>query len=158
MAIEWDDRAVVAKLNEVARQASNLRPLLSEIGDFLVESTKQRFTDGVGPDGEKWKGNSDTTINLVWTDKNGNSRGPKGRDTPLFYGGFLQESISYSAGENELQVGSSMEYAAMQQFGGTKDEFPHLLGNIPERPFLGVSDADEQMILTTVDGFLFGYL
>ncbi|WP_248594777.1 hypothetical protein [Candidatus Accumulibacter contiguus] len=28
-----------------------------------------------------------------------------------------------------------MNYAAMQQFGGTKARFPHLWGDIPARPF-----------------------
>jgi phage gpG-like protein len=46
-----------------------------------------------------------------------------------------------------------MVYAAMQQFGGTKAEFPHLWGDIPERPFLGVSD-DEKEILEIISDYL----
>lgn len=34
-----------------------------------------------------------------------------------------------------------MQYAAMQQFGGKKSEFPHLWGDIPARPFLPVDQA-----------------
>ena len=47
-----------------------------------------------------------------------------------------------------------MEYAAMQQFGGIKSEFPHLWGDIPARPFLGVSESDAEEILAIVHDYL----
>lgn len=34
-----------------------------------------------------------------------------------------------------------MKYAAIQQFGGTKAQFPHLWGDIPARPFLPITPA-----------------
>ncbi len=42
----------------------------------------------------------------------------------------------------------------MQQFGGNKSKFPNLWGDIPARPFLGISDADEKMIVSTVNEYL----
>jgi phage gpG-like protein len=53
-----------------------------------------------------------------------------------------------------LLVGSNKEYAAMQQFGGTKAQFPHLWGDIPARPFMGVSDDDERELLALVHDHL----
>lgn len=38
----------------------------------------------------------------------------------------------------------------MMQFGGTKAAFPHLWGDIPARPFLGLSTQDESDILDTI--------
>jgi phage gpG-like protein len=56
---------------------------------------------------------------------------------------------------NTLLVGSSMIYAAMQQFGGTKSQFPNLWGDIPARPFLPITPdgglyPDEENLI--VDG------
>jgi phage gpG-like protein len=39
----------------------------------------------------------------------------------------------------------------MQQFGGTKNEFPFLWGDIPARPFLGISNDDEKAILSIIE-------
>jgi len=47
-------------------------------------------------------------------------------------------------------VGNTMEYSAMQQFGGTKADFPHLWGDIPARPFIGLSDADREMVVEQI--------
>jgi phage gpG-like protein len=43
-----------------------------------------------------------------------------------------------------------MAYTNMMQFGGTKSQFPHLWGDIPARPFVGVSDADKAAILDVI--------
>ncbi len=53
-----------------------------------------------------------------------------------------------------MLLGSPMEYAAMQQFSGKKSEFPHLWGDIPARPFLGISKEDRQAILDIVEAYL----
>jgi len=42
----------------------------------------------------------------------------------------------------------------MQQFGGTKSEFPWLWGDIPARPYLGISDADEIEVLEIINEYL----
>jgi phage gpG-like protein len=57
-------------------------------------------------------------------------------------------------GDAELAVGSPMEYAAMQQYGGKKADFPHLWGDIPARPFLGLSAEDREDVLDELMAFL----
>lgn len=44
--------------------------------------------------------------------------------------GLIENEISYELGGNTLYVGSLMEYAAMQQYGGKKEEFSWLWGDI----------------------------
>ena len=78
----------------------------------------------------------------------------KGRNKPLVDHGTLMDMIKAEVHGNVLEVGSPMEYAAMQQFGGEKSEFPNLWGDIPARPFLGISDADEKAILKIVEDHL----
>ncbi|MFU1519392.1 hypothetical protein ACM25P_13020 [Vreelandella alkaliphila] len=43
-----------------------------------------------------------------------------------------------------------MVYAAMQNYGGVKAEFPHLWGDIPRWEFIGLSGDDEDEVLATL--------
>lgn len=140
--VEFDDTAIKKALSNLQQAVGNLSPALKAIGDDLKESTQQRFVSKTGPDGQQWEANSDVTIDR------------KGRNDPLVGEGTLAEQISADLiGYNILEISSSMQYAAMQQFGGDKSEFPHLWGDIPARPFLGISDQDENEILTTVEEY-----
>ncbi len=65
------------------------------------------------------------------------------------------DQINYQlTGNDTLDVGSPTVYAAMQQFGGKKSEFPQLWDDIPARLFLGISAGDEQSILDTFNAYL----
>lgn len=46
----------------------------------------------------------------------------------------------------------------MMHHGGTKAAFPHLWGDIPARPFLGVSAEDEVNITAQIADYLSGAL
>lgn len=142
ISVEFDDRKITKALQNLKAAVGDLSPAYKVIGEDLVESTKQRFASGQGPDGVSWAENSPVTIDR------------KGRNKPLVDEGSLAEQISYAITGDILEIGSSMEYAAMQQFGGKKSEFPALWGDIPARPFLGISPEDEANILSTIEEFL----
>ena len=155
--INIDLARLQAELTALARRLGDLGPVLRPIGEELVDSTKRRFDLGQGPDGRLWEPNSPATLarfthrvkGTMTKDrrlptKKGEARWDSKK--PLVDSGTLQEQIHYDVQGNTLFVGSSMEYAAMQQFGGAKAEFPHLWGDIPPRPFLGLSLDDEAMI------------
>lgn len=166
--VKIDSKAVIDALERLARSAANPRPALLAIGESLVVSTKKRFETSTAPDGTRWAPNSQATylMHLGGAKSNHrkdgriNSRGAEkvmGKK-PLIRIGVLSQQISCAVDGNGLRVGSPMEYAAMQQFGGKKSQFPNLWGDIPARPFLGVSDADEQMIVDTVGDYLAGII
>lgn len=133
-----DDTQIKQALHNLLAVTSDLSPALKAIGELLVESTQQRFSSGTGPDGQPWQANSAVTIKR------------KGRNTPLVDSGTLMQQIHAHVIGNSLEVSSSMEYAAMQQFGGTKAEFPSLWSDIPARPFMGISNSDEDAILAEI--------
>ena len=136
LEITVDNRAIIAALRQLQQASVNLSPALRKIGEDLKESTHQRFSSKTGPDGEPWLGNAESTIER------------KGRNQPLTDLGTLGNTINYQLlGNDAVQIGSPLEYAAMQQFGGTKAEFPWLWGDIPARPFLGVSAEDESHVV-----------
>jgi len=141
--IEFEYKAVLASLEKLQHASADLSPALAEIGEMLVESTKQRFENTKGPDGKPWLLNS--VLSTLLNDDKKNDRPLTGET------GLLMDTINYQlVGNNTLEIGSPMEYAAMQQFGGKKSEFPFLWGDIPARPFLGVSARDEKEILDII--------
>ncbi len=141
--IEIDDRDILSALRRLQDRSANLRPALQKIGEKLKGSTRQRFVSKTGPDGSAWLGNADSTIDR------------KGRDQALTDEGGLGGTINYQLfGNDSVAIGSPFEYAAMMQFGGTKSEFPNLWGDIPERPFLGISDDDKTDILAIFERHL----
>lgn len=173
ITIAFDDRAVLAALGGLAQRAGNLSPVLKAIGEDMTASTKARFNTSTAPDGSRWAPNSQTTILAYLAGKSGTFGKKTGKLTqkgagyamskkPLVRDGFLQDTIDYQVVDgNTLLVGSPQKYAAVQQFGAKQGEFgrnrrnhPIPFGDIPARPFLGVSDEDERSILETLGHYL----
>lgn len=178
ITIQVNDRQVLDMLGELARRCSNLKPAMKEIGEDLVTSTKARFASATSPDGAPWAANSQVTIDRFLglhitnyrkdgsiipnrnlkkdgsLSKQGAARA--GAKTPLTgETKTLRSTINYQLdGNSSVRIGSPKVYAAMQQFGGTKAQWPHLWGDIPARPFLGVSNADKANILDIIGNYL----
>jgi phage virion morphogenesis protein len=140
--VELKAETLNAGLAKIDAQMTDMSPVMKEISNYLLVSTKERFKKGASPEGVKWAANSPVTL------------ARKKNSSPLFgNSGSLHEQIAKDHGPDFAQVGSNMAYAAMMQFGGTKAAFPHLWGNIPARPFLGLSPEDETNILALVVDF-----
>jgi len=137
--IQMDNDEVLRGLSELSRAISDLTPAFREIGEFMAESTKQRFESQTDPDGNTWQLNKASTLA-----RKGNKPTLTGET------GVLMDTINWQLTNDGVEIGSPMEYAAMQQFGGTKSEFPFLWGDIPARPFLGVSDDDADELLNII--------
>lgn len=166
ISIQVNEKQVVAVLAQLSERAQNLRPAFAKIGEDLVESTKRRFATATAPDGTPWAPNSPVTVARYLgmfksshkkdgaPSKAGQARSaakkPLTGETRA-----LQTSINYQLqGAHGVGIGSPMVYAAIQQFGGTMSQFPHLWGDIPARPFLGVSATDKVNILDILGSYL----
>lgn len=171
LEVTLDDRSVLDALQALARRTGDLSSPLREIGETLTESAKQRFAVSVGPDGARWAPNTELTI-LRYLDGRAGAFGKKdGRLTkkgaslatgkkPLVAEGNLASTITYQVidGGRTLLVGSPQKYAAVQQFGAARGSLGKGApwGDIPARPFLGVSDEDRRNIVEIVRGYLTG--
>lgn len=146
ITVEFKTDDLTRALEQLQRQLSDMTPVMQEIGEYLVESTKARFVAGVDPDGNPWAAKSLVTMAATAV------REKKAADPRPLFGptGLLSSQINYEAARDYVEVGSNRVYAAMMQFGGTKSSFPHLWGNIPARPFFGLSETDEVNILDIV--------
>ena len=156
-SVRLDTARVTEVLARLAAGVRDLRPLYKEIGEDLEQSTKERFATGTVPDGSRWAPNSRATFEAYLagftrtTRKDGrlNAKGSgvvMGKRPLVGESRQLATQIYYNLTSGGLEIGSPMEYAAMQQFGGSNSEFPHLWGDIPARPFLGLSAQDEDAI------------
>ena len=155
ITIELKDQDVDAALSGLQALLADLTPVMNEIGDFLVTSTKGRFKAGVDPDGNAWAPRSPAT--LANYKRRGINYGPK----PLLQSGDMGQQIFHAYDATSVQVGSNAIQAAVMQFGAAKGAFgankagrPIPWGNIPARPFLGLSESDKSGVIEIVGEWL----
>jgi phage virion morphogenesis protein len=126
------EEAIARALNRLLSQLDDLSPALREIGEHMLESTQNRMSRELSPDGQSWEPLSINTIE---------NKSLSGQSDKILRGyGTLADLLNYQLNGNQLMFGSNMEYAATHQFGRER-------ANIPARQFLGVSDSDEVEIL-----------
>jgi phage virion morphogenesis protein len=158
ITIEIKDDAIAAALARIAAALTDLKPVMRDIGESLIESTKIRFVQGVDPDGSPWAPKSPTTIETY------RARGDSVGFRPLIGPTrTLSTTIHYIAGSSQVEVGSSRIQAAVMQQGAAKGAFgrtsrgaPIPWGAIPARPFLGLSDEDRAALADLVAKWLDG--
>lgn len=164
--IEINDEEIQAALARAQALLADLSPVMDDIGRQLIESTKLRIVAGESPDGSSFAPRSETTLARYARQ----GKVPKGG--PLRLNDYMrQSSLHHNYGPDFTEVGSSAIQAAVMQFGAaqgafgavmgrtkptakrpkSQDYFAHLpWGNIPARPFLGISDEDRTDILDII--------
>ena len=142
--ITLDDAPVRDALDRLSRASTDLTPLMRDIGEHLLNTTRERFVEQKAPDGSPWAPLSETT----------KKRKRRNKGKILTERGFLRGNLAYQAGSSEVQVGSPSIYAGTHQFGSTTQRRRIPWGDIPARPFLGLSDDDEAEIRALVFDFL----
>jgi phage gpG-like protein len=173
ITIQVDDAALKRELSALLERLTRPAPALREIGAVIRDSARQRFKTETAPDGTKWAQNSDITLMRYLQERSGsytktkNSQVTGSRQSAkgarrlrakniITTRGFLADTLAYQVGADgrSVAIGSNRVYAAMQQFGGTRAQWPHLWGNIPARPFLGISTADSAAITEILRDYL----
>jgi phage virion morphogenesis protein len=160
ITIEYSAGDIIARMQQLHDRlgGDGLRPALREIGEALAESTRRRFATSTAPDGSRWAPNAQTTylgmLGSKDTGKDGrlNKRGSTKvmNKKPLVASGLLADSITWQLTDNGVEIGTNRIYAGTHQFGASRGQYgttsrgaPIPWGNIPARPFLGLSAADE---------------
>jgi phage virion morphogenesis protein len=167
--IQYDDKQVMGAMQRLMQASSRMRPAFQSIGEYLVLSIKRRFQTSTAPDGTVWAANSEATMMAMLHKRGGLSKktgkitkrgqGLASAKKPLIgESQQLSTKIHYVADDQSVQVGSARTYAAVQQFGAKRGEFgrskrgsPIPWGDIPARPFLGVSTEDKLAILDILE-------
>lgn len=156
--VDLTEDEITAALERLSRSLTNMTPVMQDVGELMVRSTKLRFTEGRSPEGAAWLPKSAITLAAY------QARGDRMDFRPLFGpSGRLSSEIFYEvgAGGDSVEVGSNLIYAAVMQFGAAQGAFgttsrggPIPWGAIAARPFLGVSEDDRTNILATIDEWL----
>lgn len=172
--IKVNDQEVLQALEVYAKRIDHIDSLLLAIGEDITERAKQRFATGTGPDGQRWAPNRPATLDAIaarlgksYRKKDGslNAKGGKviSSKRPLIGESHdLERQIFPAVQGSVLTVTSSPVYAAIQQLGGRKSEFPHLWGDIPARPFLPVQpdgslyESERVLVLEAINDYLMG--
>jgi phage virion morphogenesis protein len=147
--IEVDDSAINAAFARMVAVGESPRLYLGAIGNALVDNTRLRFRDSKAPDGSTWPPLSPVTI----------ARRRGGSAKPLEDTGRTRNSITSRVTGDELLVGTNVPQGAMLHFGARKGafgrgryrtrkgSFPIPWGDVPPRPYLGISNEDRSEIV-----------
>jgi len=141
ISIDVDDRQMQQVFGKLQQVGHNMAPLFADIGEHLLESTKQRFKDQVDPDGLPWEQLAEST----------RERKTKNADLILVEHGQLMDSFHTQTSASEAIVGSSDIRAATMHYGNDDR-------NIPARNILGVNAQDQDVILDLAETFLLDHL
>lgn len=172
--IEADIEEARREIARLAQRVGDPRPLLFAIGQDIEERIDKRFATSTGPDGQRWKANSPVTLarealRLAVSGGNKkkdgslNARGQRalaGKKPLIGETRALRDGITHQVAGMSLEVISIQLYSAIQQFGGSRGEFPHLWGDIPARPFMPVTKdgelypAEEASILDAINDYI----
>lgn len=194
--IEVDDAHVAGVLRDLTARLGDLTPVMQTLGEVLAKSTMARFVTSIGPNGTPWQRNTETTYLRYLEQKNGvtlekgenagrlNAKGVDaavGKKPLVGVTKRLSTEIHAEPSADGVAIGSSLVYAAVQQFGakmgafgrysqvsrrnqykegdfrkhaGTVQGFPIPWGDIPARPYIGLSTADDDSVLKIMEGYL----
>ena len=152
--IKIKDKKALQALNFLARRGDDLSPAMQAIAGVLVDNIEEAFQSEQAPNGETWVPLSDTTIKQ--REKFGYWLGQKLQQT-----GRLANSITSAFGKDYAVAGTNVTYAATQQFGAGRGSFGSdrhgrfiPWGDIPARPFLGLSNEGRREIEEIIARFI----
>ena len=138
--IQVSDREVREALKRRREAGADMTPAMRDIAAAMESAAQSAFQHQRSPGGGKWPDLTEHT----------KARRRKRRKWPgqiLHISGRLAASISSSYDADSAIAGTNVIYAVTHQFGAARGEFgatkagrPIPFGDIPERPFFGISD------------------
>ena len=146
ITITIDDADLDRELRRMMERVSDFTAFHQDVGEHMLNSLDERFQTETSPEGAKWQALAPATVSTRLR-KFGNA--PL---TILRQSGRLAGSFSYTADTTQMEMGTSLVYAAIHHFGGQTGR-GHA-STIPARPYLGMSPRDEVAITEMAQDFL----
>lgn len=172
--IKYDDRQVRAALNRLIQAGNDLSPAMKAIAGHLEAGVEQSFAKQAAPDGAAWaklkpstvkrrkkKGKGATPIleqdgDLLRSITSDYNAASAVAGTNLVYAAthqFGAKKGEFGSYTLERKIGGRRLTGTRASLAGTlgiAQQVPVPWGDIPARPFLGVSDANRENILDTI--------
>lgn len=153
LRLDLDDLPALSGIDWAVEQLRDLTDLMDQIGRVLVGGANERIAvSNEGPDGQPWAPSK---------------RVREGGGKTLLLSGLLRMSITAQPAADHVLVGTNVPYAGVHQGGAAQGAFGTRTGwtsptatrpksqfflmqmpwgDIPARPFIGVSDGERQDI------------
>ena len=141
--IKLDNKEVEKKLQELAKKASDLKPLMKNIAGIFASAAEDNFAEEGRPD--KW-------IDLSEVTKKQRKKIGKYPGQILQVSGQLASSVNTYYDNDSAVIGSNLEYAAIHQLGGQAGRNKKV--TILARPYLKLTDDDLEEVLTATERHL----
>ena len=141
--IKFENKEVLDKILEVAKQSEDLRPLMKNIAGIFASSTEDNFAEEGRPD--KWVELSEVTKNL-------RKEINKYPGQILQVTGQLASSVNTYYDNDSAIIGSNLAYAAIHQLGGQAGRNKKV--TIPARPYIKLVDDDYDEIMHEIEEHL----
>lgn len=153
MRVEFNAERSRAAIRRAMATVADMTPVYQDIGEYLIEEHRQRFVQGVDPDGNPWAAKSPATIERY------KRLGYGALNRPLIGAGKrLSREIQKFVSRDGVVIGSSLIYSGTMQEGAAKGAFgsdrhgrPLPWGRIPARRWLGLSNENETGIIEIVE-------
>ncbi len=145
LTFEVKSDALLAAIGNALARVDQPRALMQNIGAALLMNMKNRFSDRVDPDGHAWLPLSPKTIAMK-------AKAGKSTLLMLYNSGEMQDSLTYNAGNDWVEVGTAMPYGAYHETGTRR---------MPRRSFLmgdfnagRLGEVDQGDVLHVIETFL----
>lgn len=153
MNVTIDDDALQKRIRRLQQMAGGVRPALTDIGEYMVRETDDRFTQERDPEGNPWE---PLKLRTIYGSHRGRKYTKKGQLTKRFakYAARrkiltdthrLRDSIVYQIVGDAVVIGTNVVYGRVHQEGA---DFSILSTRarvqIPARPYLGVNDENHR--------------
>ena len=142
--IEFDGTLASNALSRAMALLGDVTPIMRDYGEYLLISHRDRFQRQVSPAGTPWAPLSPEY----------QAQKKKNASRILVLEGFLANTLRYNAGPDGLEFGTNRPYGAVMQYGAAQGAFgrtrrggPIPRGDIPARPWLGHSAADDRELV-----------
>jgi len=152
--IEYNIDTLDPALAAIAAALGDMSPVMADIGELLLVSAQDRMRDGEQPDGAPFAPRSQTTLDRY-------AKLDLTFGAPLNVSGDMRNTLFYDADKDSVEYGSNAIQAAVMQFGAAKGAFGKASngasipwGTIPARPFIGLSDDDQDNIVAELSEWL----
>ena len=127
---------IVRRLGDLYFDSAKMQKFSRMAGAEMVYQTEERFANQHDLQRQPW----------IPSRRAIRERGQTLRDTSR-----LLSSLTYVALPDGVTWGTNVVYARMMHYGGLKSVFPHLWGDIPARPFLGMNEDDRASVLNIIN-------
>ena len=131
-------------MNRALAACRDLTPAMADIGESLLNSTRDRFRTQTAPDGSSW-----ATLSPTYK-----ARKRRNVDKIGTLRGHLRATLAYDPGPESVVVGSPRIYAGTFHYGADRGDYGKTKhgvdipwGDIPGRPFVGLSGTDRDDIV-----------